>query len=73
MTTTRTRTVVADEVRRRACAPWSAIVRAGQTLRIIDLDGNQAVDCLLYGVAGDQSIRCATARRPPSPRSATSS
>jgi len=31
-----------------ARAPWSTVVRAGQTLRIIDLEGNQAVDCLLY-------------------------
>ncbi len=31
-----------------ARAPWSAIVERGQTLRIIDLRGNQAVDCVLY-------------------------
>jgi len=31
-----------------ARAPWSAVVGRGQTLRIIDLGGNQAVDCLLY-------------------------
>jgi urea carboxylase-associated protein 1 len=31
-----------------ARAPWSAIVEAGQELSIIDLKGNQAVDCLLY-------------------------
>lgn len=31
-----------------ACAPWSAVVRAGERLEIIDLEGNQAVDCLLY-------------------------
>jgi urea carboxylase-associated protein 1 len=29
-------------------APWSAVVRAGDTLRIVDLEGNQAVDCILY-------------------------
>ena len=40
-------TVVLDEVV-PARAPWSHVVRAGQTLRIIDLEGNQAVDCLLY-------------------------
>jgi len=45
-------TIIADEVV-DACAPWSAIVRAGQTLQIIDLHGNQAVDTLLYGVSGD--------------------
>jgi len=44
--------VVSDEVV-GACAPWSAIVRAGQTLQIIDLHGNQAVDTLFYGVSGD--------------------
>jgi uncharacterized protein len=31
-----------------ARAPWSHVVRAGQTLRIVDLEGNQAVDCLFY-------------------------
>ncbi|BCY10860.1 urea amidolyase associated protein UAAP2 [Actinoplanes sp. L3-i22] len=31
-----------------ARAPWSAVVKAGQTLTIVDLKGNQAVDCLLY-------------------------
>jgi len=31
-----------------ARASWSQIVRKGQTLRIIDLEGNQAVDCILY-------------------------
>jgi len=31
-----------------ARAPWSGVVRTGQTLRIIDLGGNQAVDCILY-------------------------
>jgi urea carboxylase-associated protein 1 len=44
---------VADEIV-AACAPWSAIVRAGQTLQIIDLHGNQAVDTLFYGVSGDR-------------------
>lgn len=29
-------------------APWSHIVKKGQTARIIDLEGNQAVDCILY-------------------------
>ena len=44
-------TVVHDEVVRPR-APWSHVVLAGQTIRIIDLGGNQAVDCLLY-VAAD--------------------
>jgi uncharacterized protein len=52
MTTTEL-TIIRDEVV-DACVPWSAIVRAGQTLQIIDLHGNQAVDTLLYGVSGNQ-------------------
>src|SRR4051812_32849186 len=32
----------------RARAPWSHVVKKGQTLRIIDLEGNQAVDCIMY-------------------------
>lgn len=31
-----------------ARAPWSTIVPAGHVLSIVDLEGNQAVDCLLY-------------------------
>jgi urea carboxylase-associated protein 1 len=31
-----------------ARAPWSAVVKRGQVLDIVDLGGNQAVDCLLY-------------------------
>jgi urea carboxylase-associated protein 1 len=31
-------------------APWSGIVERGSSLRIVDLEGNQAVDCLLYNV-----------------------
>jgi hypothetical protein len=31
-----------------ARAPWSHVVQAGETLRILDLEGNQAVDCILY-------------------------
>ncbi len=50
-----TGTVVHDEVI-RARAPWSHVVRAGQTMRIVDLEGNQAVDCLLY-VADDPTER----------------
>jgi urea carboxylase-associated protein 1 len=34
-----------------ARAPWSHVVSAGCTLRITDLGGNQAVDCLLYDAA----------------------
>lgn len=39
--------VVHDEIV-AARAPWMHRVRAGETLRIIDLEGNQAVDFLLY-------------------------
>jgi urea carboxylase-associated protein 1 len=31
-----------------ARSAWSHVVAAGQSLRIVDLGGNQAVDCLLY-------------------------
>jgi uncharacterized protein len=31
-----------------ARSPWSGVVAAGHTLTIVDLEGNQAVDCLLY-------------------------
>ena len=47
--------VVSDEVV-PARAPWSAVVRRGQTLRIVDLEGNQAVDFLMYA-AGDDAER----------------
>jgi uncharacterized protein len=39
--------VVHDEVV-RARAPWSHVVEAGHTLRIVDVGGNQAVDCVLF-------------------------
>ncbi|WP_420138978.1 urea amidolyase associated protein UAAP2 [Sphingomonas sp.] len=44
--------IVHDEVV-PARAPWSHPIRAGQSLRIIDLEGNQAVDFLLYAAAND--------------------
>lgn len=31
-----------------ARAPWSGVVERGATLRIVDLGGNQAVDCVLF-------------------------
>jgi uncharacterized protein len=37
-------------------APWAGVVERGSTLRIVDLRGNQAVDCLLYN-ADDPSER----------------
>jgi urea carboxylase-associated protein 1 len=45
-------TVVHDEIV-PARAPWLHHVAAGQTLRIVDLEGNQAVDFLLYSAADD--------------------
>ncbi len=36
-----------------ARAPWMHDVKRGQTLRIVDLEGNQAVDFLLYATADD--------------------
>lgn len=45
-------TVIHDEVV-PARAPWLYHVDAGQTLRIVDLEGNQAVDFLLYAAADD--------------------
>jgi urea carboxylase-associated protein 1 len=44
--------IVLDEVV-AARAPWTAVVRKGQTLRIVDLEGNQAVDFLMYALADD--------------------
>ncbi|HEY2661858.1 MAG TPA: urea amidolyase associated protein UAAP2 [Caulobacteraceae bacterium] len=44
--------VLHDEVV-AARAPWSHVIRAGQTLRIVDLEGNQAVDFLIYSLADD--------------------
>jgi uncharacterized protein len=48
-------TVTCDEVVPPR-APWSGIVPAGSTLEIVDLYGNQAVDCLFY-VAADTAER----------------
>jgi urea carboxylase-associated protein 1 len=48
-------TVLSDDVV-AARAPWSAVVRAGQHLQIIDLNGNQAVDTLFYS-ADDHTVR----------------
>jgi urea carboxylase-associated protein 1 len=47
--------VVLDEFV-EARGPWSAVVAAGDVLTIVDLEGNQAVDCLLYA-AGDTTVR----------------
>lgn len=47
-------TVLDSVVDRRA--PWSAILRKGQLLTVVDLDGNQAVDFLAYD-AHDTAVR----------------
>ena len=44
--------VVHDEIV-PARAPWDHAVRRGQTLRIVDLEGNQAVDFLVYNLHDD--------------------
>lgn len=44
--------IVHDEIV-PARAPWLRHIAAGQTLRIVDLEGNQAVDFLLYATADD--------------------
>ena len=40
-------TVLVDEIV-GARGPWSTVLPAGATLEIVDLEGNQAVDCLFY-------------------------
>jgi uncharacterized protein len=44
--------VIHDEIV-PARAPWMRQVRTGETLRIVDLEGNQAVDFLLYATRDD--------------------
>ncbi|MBW8734196.1 MAG: urea carboxylase-associated family protein [Asticcacaulis sp.] len=44
--------IIHDEVV-PARAPWMHTVRKGETLRIIDLEGNQAVDFLMYAADDD--------------------
>ena len=51
--------VVLDEYV-EARGPWSAVVAAGDVLTIVDLEGNQAVDCLLYA-ARDTTVRYSAA------------
>ena len=59
MTATDSPSVLLDQVVPRR-SPWSAVVPAGHELTIIDLEGNQAVDCLLYD-AHDTTIRYSAA------------
>jgi len=40
-------TVLVDEIV-AARGPWSGLLPVGATLEIVDLEGNQAVDCLFY-------------------------
>ena len=44
--------IVLDEIV-AARAPWDHVLRKGQVLRIVDLEGNQAVDFLMYSLADD--------------------
>lgn len=44
--------IVHDEIV-PALAPWLHRVKRGQTLRIVDLEGNQAVDFLMYAAGND--------------------
>ena len=44
--------VIHDEIV-PARAPWMHRIKAGETLRVVDLEGNQAVDFLLYATADD--------------------
>ena len=46
------KSVLLDEII-PARAPWDHLVHAGETLRILDLEGNQAVDFLLYAAHDD--------------------
>lgn len=45
-------TIIHDEIV-PARAPWLHHIAAGQTLRMVDLEGNQAIDFLLYSTADD--------------------
>lgn len=50
--TSMSETILYDEIV-DALAPWIHKVKAGQRLRIIDLEGNQAVDFLIYSALDD--------------------
>ncbi|MBA3053542.1 MAG: DUF1989 domain-containing protein [Sphingomonadales bacterium] len=52
--------IVHDEIV-PARAPWLHRVMQGQTLRIVDVEGNQAVDFLVYCAADDGERYCAQA------------
>jgi uncharacterized protein len=50
MTTTPADTIIEDRIV-AAGEPWSRVLRSGQRLRIVDLEGRQAVDFLCYNAA----------------------
>ena len=50
-------TVIDAEVPARS--PWSGVIAAGEMLTIVDLGGNQAVDCLLFNTADTAERYCA--------------
>lgn len=47
---------ILEDTRVAACEPWSATLRKGDVLRIVDLKGQQAVDFLCYALS-DRSDR----------------
>ncbi|GAA3183887.1 urea carboxylase-associated family protein [Rhodococcus baikonurensis] len=51
--------MILDEIA-DAFGPWSAVVRAGDVLTVVDLHGNQAVDTLVYA-SDDHSVRYSAA------------
>ncbi len=51
-------TIIAD-ILLPARAPWSGTLTAGQSLRIIDLESQQAVDALFYNAADPSERYCA--------------
>jgi|SRR5438552_12669416 len=46
-------TIASDQIV-AAGQPWSAVIRKGQRLRIVDLEGNQGVDFLCYAAANPE-------------------
>jgi uncharacterized protein YcgI (DUF1989 family) len=45
--------VVAEQII-PAGKPWSAVIKQGQRLRIVDIEGNQGVDFLCYSAANPE-------------------
>jgi hypothetical protein len=50
---------IASDVTVPARAPWSGVVPQGGEITIVDLGGNQAVDCLVYNAADTVERYCA--------------